>query len=140
MKSAIILALSLSIAPAAMAADLVLTVEGADPGQGKIMASLFNSEETFLETPSTEVSASVDASGQAIFTIEGLEAGDYAASAFHDANDSGDMDKGMFGIPKEKYGFSNNAKGQMGPPSYADAKFSLSEEGGAVTVTVAPFN
>lgn len=139
-KTAIVLALSLTVAPVAMAADLVVTVTGADPSQGTISASLFDSEEGFLETPFAEVSAPVDASGGAVFTFEGLVAGDYAASAFHDANDSGDMDKGMFGIPKEKFGFSNDAKGQMGPPSYADAKFSLGEEGGAVKVTVAPFN
>ena len=27
----------------------------------------------------------------------------------------------MLGIPKEGYGFSNDAKGRMGPPSFDDA-------------------
>ena len=32
---------------------------------------------------------------------------------------------GAFGIPTEKFGFSNDAEGMMGPPSYANvASFS----------------
>lgn len=37
------------------------------------------------------------------------------------------MDTNFFGIPKEDYGCSNNARGFMGPPKYDDAKFQLSE-------------
>jgi uncharacterized protein (DUF2141 family) len=35
------------------------------------------------------------------------------------------LDTGWFGIPKEGYGCSNDAKGNMGPPKYEDAKFQL---------------
>ena len=35
------------------------------------------------------------------------------------------MDKNMMGIPKEAYGFSNNAKGFFGKPDYKDVKFEL---------------
>ena len=35
------------------------------------------------------------------------------------------MDTNLFGIPKEDYGCSNNARGFMGPPKYNDAKFQL---------------
>jgi uncharacterized protein (DUF2141 family) len=38
------------------------------------------------------------------------------------------MDTKLFGIPKEPYGFSNNAKGFMGPPSFEDAKFVLDHD------------
>ena len=34
----------------------------------------------------------------------------------------------FFGIPKEAYGCSNNAKGFMGPPKYEDAKFMLTSK------------
>ena len=37
------------------------------------------------------------------------------------------MDTNFFGIPKEDYGCSNNAKNFLGPPKYEDAKFMLSE-------------
>ncbi|MEN8835700.1 MAG: DUF2141 domain-containing protein [Polaribacter sp.] len=44
---------------------------------------------------------------------------------FYDENNNGKMDTKLFGVPKEPYGFSNNAKGFMGPPSFEEAKFTL---------------
>ncbi|WP_394700395.1 DUF2141 domain-containing protein [uncultured Bacteroides sp.] len=38
------------------------------------------------------------------------------------------VDTKEFGIPTEKYGFSNNAKGRMGPPSFEQAKFELKND------------
>jgi uncharacterized protein (DUF2141 family) len=38
------------------------------------------------------------------------------------------MDTGMFGIPQEKYGFSNDAKGFAGPPSFKQCKFTFNED------------
>ena len=54
--------------------------------------------------------------------FEGLPKGEYAVSVYHDANLNEELDTNMMGIPKESYGFSNNAKGFMGPPSFEDAK------------------
>ena len=36
------------------------------------------------------------------------------------------MDKNFIGIPKEQYGFSNNAMGRMSAPSFEQAKFKVS--------------
>jgi uncharacterized protein (DUF2141 family) len=53
-----------------------------------------------------------------------VPAGTYALSCFHDENQNGRLDTGMFGIPVEGYGFSNEAKASLfGPPSFAEAKF-----------------
>jgi uncharacterized protein (DUF2141 family) len=35
------------------------------------------------------------------------------------------MDNNFFGIPKEQYGFSNNARALFGPPNFEDASFVL---------------
>ena len=35
------------------------------------------------------------------------------------------LDTNFFGIPKEQFGFSNNAKGRFGPPSFESASFEL---------------
>ena len=48
-----------------------------------------------------------------------LKPGTYAFSMLDDENDNNDMDY-RFGIPKEGYGFSNDAKpNMMGPPDYS---------------------
>ena len=52
-----------------------------------------------------------------------LPKGDYAVTAFLDENSNNKLDSNLFGIPTELYGFSRNARGLAGPPSFADAAF-----------------
>ena len=54
-----------------------------------------------------------------------LPPGTYAIGIFHDANLNNRLDNYFFGVPREQYGFSNNARGFMGPPSFEDAAFSV---------------
>ena len=49
-------------------------------------------------------------------------------SLFHDTNGNKKLDQGEYGIPLEKYGFSNNARGQMGLPAFKDAAFLLKSD------------
>lgn len=56
-------------------------------------------------------------------TVSDLPEGHYAIKAFHDVNESGSMDFNWMGLPKEPYGFSNNAMGAMGPPKFEQAAF-----------------
>ena len=65
--------------------------------------------------------------GTATYTFE-LPNGTYAIGIFVDANYNNEMDKNFFGIPKEQYGFSNDAKGSFGPPSFKDASFTVSSD------------
>ena len=55
--------------------------------------------------------------GTATYTFE-LPNGTYAIGIFIDANYNNEMDRNFFGVPKEQYGFSNDAKGSFGPPSF----------------------
>ena len=50
--------------------------------------------------------------------------GRYALVMFHDANSDGDLNLGPFG-PKEGYGFSNNVRPFLSPPSLASALFTV---------------
>ena len=45
-----------------------------------------------------------------------------------DSNDNKIIDKNFLGIPSEQYGFSNNATGFLGSPSYKDASFNLVDD------------
>ena len=57
-----------------------------------------------------------------------LPAGTYAIGIFVDANYNNEMDRNFFGVPKEQYGFSNNAKVSFGPPSFKDASFTIKDD------------
>lgn len=54
-----------------------------------------------------------------------LPAGQYAISAFLDANGNGKLDTNMFGIPTERFGFSNNPRILTGAPSFLDCAFQV---------------
>ena len=54
--------------------------------------------------------------------ISDLEESNYAIAIFHDKNSNNKFDT-FFSIPKEKFGFSNNARVFLGPPKFEDASF-----------------
>ena len=60
--------------------------------------------------------------GRAELVIPDLAAGDYAIKVFQDVNENRELDIGLLG-PKEPYGFSNDARGRFGPPSWEAVRF-----------------
>ncbi|GAB5521300.1 MAG: DUF2141 domain-containing protein [Rhodothermales bacterium] len=62
----------------------------------------------------------------ATFTFKSMPTGRYAIQVYHDENGNGKLDTGAFGIPQERYGFSNNAQARFGPPSLEERLFTLS--------------
>ena len=105
--------------------DIDLVVIGADPNVGKIVASLFDSSESYMREPLAEAGVRVDPNGAAVVDFGSHPPGLYAIVVYYDKNENGKLDTGMFRIPKEKIGFSNDAKGRFGPAKWADAQFSL---------------
>jgi uncharacterized protein (DUF2141 family) len=64
-----------------------------------------------------------------------LPPGLYAAVAFQDFNGNGKLDKNLFGVPREPYGFSNGARGNMGPPTFSQAAVRIDSEA-STTITL----
>lgn len=60
-----------------------------------------------------------------IIVIDDLKPGKYAFKYFHDEDNNKELETNWIGIPKEGYGFSNNATGTFGPPSFEDMLFEL---------------
>jgi uncharacterized protein (DUF2141 family) len=56
-----------------------------------------------------------------------LPYGEYAIAIYQDVNEDGVLNKNFFGIPKEPYGFSNDAMGVVGPPDFDHAKIVVNE-------------
>jgi len=54
--------------------------------------------------------------------------GVYALAVFHDRNGNKELDKNVLGVPVEPYGFSNDARGTLGPPSIDKAWFAFDHE------------
>ena len=60
---------------------------------------------------------------QARCDFEDIPPGTYALAIVHDENMNGKLDTNSLGIPKEGYGFSNDAKALLGAPSFSAASF-----------------
>lgn len=135
---AAIAALSLLAAASSVAAaDLTVTIEGTRSTEGSVMLALYNSAEAF---PSSEqrmqaqmIPASQPGSLSAVF--RGVPAGRYALAVFHDTNGNGKLDRNLFGLPTEPYGFSNNAMGVASAPSFDKAAVEVGADL-AITITL----
>jgi len=107
---------------------LEVTVDGIRKTEGTIWVGVFNNEDDFPEKATN--GKIVDVKGNSVRVVfENLKAGDYALSIFHDANHNGKLDKNAVGIPKEGFGFGNNAMGTFGPPSFNKAKVTVGSSG-----------
>ena len=59
--------------------------------------------------------------GSAQLVFVGLPPGRYVLKSFADQNSNAKLDTNLVGLPTERYGFSNDARGHMGPPSFDQA-------------------
>ncbi|HIE03040.1 MAG TPA: DUF2141 domain-containing protein [Thiotrichaceae bacterium] len=112
------------------AAELKVHITGIDDVKGgNIMVGVYESDAAFLNDDGRIAQASVpatEAKAGLIRTQFDLQVGKtYAIAAYHDTNGNEKLDENFFGIPKEGYGFSNNARGTFGPPSFEKAAFQL---------------
>ncbi len=114
---------------------LTIQVKGAKPNEGQIALALYKSEANFLKEADYSEMKAVDSEGKANFQFADLEEGQYAISAFYDADSNGELKTGAMGIPSEKVAFSNGAKGVFGPPSFKAAAFLL-KESKTITITL----
>lgn len=109
------------------AQSLTLKIEGIENAQGFLYVGIYDSETSFMKKP--VYGFRVDVKDKALIVpCKGLPAGIYAISVFQDENGNGVLDTGSFGRPTEKFGFSNNAEGIMGPPAYKKCVFELKHD------------
>ncbi len=108
---------------------LTVTVEGVQNKGGTILVGLFDDSGEFPDGEMIDgAEYELRSGGSVEIVIENIPAGDYAVSVLHDANDNGDIDMNDQGMPLEGFGFSNNAMGEMGPPDFDAAAFSIDED------------
>lgn len=115
--------------------SLTVTVKNIKSAEGKIDVALYNSENDFLKKMYVGKSVKTKA-GEVKIVFDNIPAGSYAASVRHDANENNETDKNLVGIPKEGFGFSNDAMGTFGPPDFDKAKFDVKTGDVAITINL----
>ncbi len=105
---------------------VTVTIENVLNDKGTILASLHSSE-TFMKAAGIVDLSDKAKKGTVTLTFENVAPGTYAIMVLHDENDNQRMDFEASGMPKENYGMSGNAM-VMGPPTFNDAKFEVTNE------------
>ena len=121
--------------PSHSAAKVTLTIEVQNirTQKGTVYFALFKSTDDFPTGKPSE-GKKVNATGNQVQTTFSVGPGTYAIAIFHDENANGHMDKKMFGIPKEPYGFSNNFRPKMSAPKFRDCEFTVGSTAKTISI------
>ncbi len=103
---------------------LTIEIQGLNSNKGNIMIALYTKKNEFASKNDTFKNKIQNASNKLI-VFENLDSDSYAFAVFHDENNNGIIDKNFFGVPIEKYGFSNNARETFSAPSFSAASLDL---------------
>lgn len=95
-----------------------------DNNNGLAFIGLYNAEASFLKTLYRGEKANIT-NRKVVITFSDIPDGTYAISAFHDEDENGELTTNFLGIPKERYGASNDAPSRFGPPKWKDARFQV---------------
>jgi uncharacterized protein (DUF2141 family) len=130
------LALALTTAaPAAPLAILTVKVEKVSPRGGDIRVALYDAANYHSEDDRDSGGAVVPAHpGETIVTLTGIRPGIYAVKLFQDFNRNGKFDMTWYGLPAEKYGFSNDAHPTLSEPSFDATKFEVRPGQNTITI------
>ena len=107
-------------------ATIRLTIDGYASRQGEVWIGVYASEADWND--GREIFAGTKAlEGDPVVAEFDLAPGRYAIQIFHDENANNDFDTGLFGIPTERYGFSNGARPRLRTARWDEAAFTVSE-------------
>jgi uncharacterized protein (DUF2141 family) len=106
----------------AQSPGLSITIRNVRDSKGNIGVALYRSGPEFMKTIWKGRNTAAQ-KGEIHVVFDDIPAGTYAISVMHDSNGNGKLDTNFVGVPREGFGFSNDASGSFGPPSFDDAKF-----------------
>jgi uncharacterized protein (DUF2141 family) len=109
-------------------ATLTVTVSGLTPNQGQVEVTLYDNKKSYLKKGLVTGREKVMDKDTVDVVFTDLAIGTYAASVYCDLDNDGEMDTGVFRIPSEPVGFSNNAKGKFGPAKWKKTRFEFTED------------
>ena len=65
-----------------------------------------------------------------------LPYGKYVVAGIHDLDNNGVLTGNFLGMPKEPFGFSNNKRGNLGPPKWKDVLIEFNEENQKILINL----
>ena len=109
----------------AVYAPIRINITHISSNKGEILIALYSTDKGFpggKEGATRTVKANAQ-KGNLVIAIDDVAPGTYAIALFHDTNNDGKLNFNFLGIPKEGYGFSNNASNLFSAPKFKQAAF-----------------
>lgn len=100
---------------------------------GNVRITLRRSADSVVESRVVDIDAKT-LTAQTVF--DKLPEGVYSVGLIHDENKNGKLDMDEMGLPQEGYGHSNNPGKRMGPPSFDETKFTLTQTGASLEIGI----
>lgn len=119
------------------AGTLIVTVEKLKTSKGNIQIGLFSNEASWNNKGKATSSAIIPVqANKATWVVKNIPFGEYAIRFFHDENSDNICNLNFLKMPKEQFGFSNNARAIFGIPGFQKAKFAFKID--SLHITIAP--
>ena len=121
-----IFAIYLLLAPVLfLTAQSSLTVEivGLENNKGVVIVALIDKHEKDVMDQTCKIK-----DHKCTYTFNDVKHDQYAIRFFHDENQNEELDTNFLRIPKEGFGFSNDAMGKFGPKDFSEWLFEVSGE------------
>jgi uncharacterized protein (DUF2141 family) len=137
MKNIILSLFALSLSSLAFSAPLTVKFTNTANTPGKILVSVFNDARYFPDVAANAVvnkKIVVTKKDSEIEVKLDLPVGEYAIASFLDENGDEKLNTGFMGIPKERFGFSNNPSILTGAPGFGAASFNVVEGQNKITI------
>lgn len=104
--------------------ELKLEVRGNVVAGQPLVIGIWNSKETF-DSDKYFMEKKITATGAVTLVTLELPPGRYAIGTYADSNNNGKLETNFVGMPKEMYGFSNDARNRFSRPEWSKASFDL---------------
>ena len=120
----------------AQESTLEVSIRNIRPGPGIVRMAICDHPDQFPDNPTLfyNIPHSGVKDSSVTVSIPGLKAGNYAITLLDDTNKNEKMDTGVFGIPKEGFGFSNDIKPNRKSPPFEKCTFRVRSGANRLTI------
>lgn len=115
-------------------AGLTVEVSGVANDKGQLVVAVCDEASFHAACPHV---VARQAAAKLTVHVDRIRPGRYAVMLFHDENGNGSFDKSVDGVPLEGYGYSRNARGQSGPPTFEQAAIDVKAGMAPISIALA---
>jgi len=125
------------VSPCSADPTLTINIVGFETDEGLARIVIFDSASSYEgSSPPFRIASVQIQQARAAWNSNAIPPGTYAAIVHHDRNANNDLDRPVFGLPIEPYGYSNDAFKTFGIPAFNTVKFVVGDGGSTQNISI----